>query len=246
LHHLMDRGAASAPSASEGATSVPARALRPGLHSEAESKAYLAAYGLPVTVEQVVSDPPAAVAAAERIGYPVALKVSSDKVAHKSDAGGVLLDLRDAAAVRAAARTLGERFPGAAMLVQQMVSGGVELIVGAQRTQATGPVIMLGIGGIFAEVLDDVVFCRAPASRDAVHAALARLRAQRLLDGYRGMPVVDRNAVADIAARLSAIVAANPSIVEVDLNPVIASADGAVIVDALIRVEEPAEKETNA
>jgi acetyltransferase len=150
----------------------------------------------------------------------------------------VLLDLKDEAAVREAAATLAQRFPGAAMLVQKMVAGGIELIVGAQRAPATGPVIMLGIGGVYAEVLDDVVFCRAPASTDAVLAALARLRSQRLLDGYRGAPPVDRGAVAAIAARLSEIVAANPSIAEVDLNPVIAGRDGAVIVDALIRVEE--------
>ena len=216
---------------------VAARPLRSGVHSEAESKAYLAAYGLPVTREEVVDGPEAAVAAAERIGYPVALKVSSAAIAHKSDAGGVLLGLPDAAAVATAARTMGARFPGAALLVQTMVTGGVELIVGAQRTRATGPVIMLGIGGIFAEVLDDVVFCRAPASPEAVRAALGRLRAQRLLDGYRGMPAVNRDAVATIAARLSEVVAANPSIVEVDLNPVIAGPDGAIIVDALIRVE---------
>ena len=118
----------------------------------------------------------------------MAIKVSSAEIAHKSDAGGVLLGLSDAAAVATAARTMAARFPGAALLVQAMVTGGVELIVGAQRTRATGPVIMLGIGGIFAEVLDDVVFCRAPASPQAVRAALGRLRAQRLLDGYRGMP----------------------------------------------------------
>jgi hypothetical protein len=87
-------------------------------------------------------------------------------------------------------------------------------------------------------VLDDVVFCRAPASAEAILAALARLRSQRLLDGYRGMPTVDRAAVAAIASRLSEVVAANPSIAEVDLNPVIAGDAGAVIVDALMRMEE--------
>jgi acetyl-CoA synthetase (ADP-forming) len=131
-----------------------------------------------------------------------------------------------------------ERFPGEAMLVQQMVPGGLELIIGAQRTQVTGAVLMLGIGGVFAEVLDDVVFCRAPASSAAVRAALGRLRSQRLLDGYRGAPPVDREAVAAVGARLSEIVAANPSIAEVDLNPVIARANAAIIVDALMRVEE--------
>jgi acetyltransferase len=238
LYHLMDRGATLARPPAGVASSVEPRPLRAGQHSEAESKAYLAGYGMPVTKEQVVDSADAAVAAADRIGYPVALKVSSAEVAHKSDAGGVLLNLKDVAAVRAGAATLSQRFPGAAMLVQQMVSTGIELIVGAQRTQATGPVIMLGIGGIFAEVLDDVVFCRAPASAEAILAALARLRSQRLLDGYRGMPAVDRAAVAAIASRLSEVVAANPSIAEVDLNPVIAGDAGAVIVDALMRVEE--------
>jgi acetyltransferase len=97
---------------------------------------------------------------------------------------------------------------------------------------------MVGVGGIYAEVLDDVVFCRAPASIETIRAALGRLRSQRLLDGYRGMPKIDRDAVAAIAARLSGIVAANPSIIEIDLNPVIASQDGAIVVDALIREEE--------
>lgn len=238
LSHLIDRGAALAEGAKAKPGTVPARALGRGVHSEAASKAYLATYGLPVTQEQVVDSADAAVAAAERIGYPVALKVSSAAIAHKSDAGGVLLNLQDTAALRAAADKLGQRFPGDKMLVQNMVSGGIELIVGAQRTKATGAVIMLGVGGIFAEVLDDVVFCRAPASAAAVSAALGKLRSQRLLDGYRGMPPVDRDAVAAIAARLSEIVAANPSISEVDLNPVIVSGKSAVIVDALIRVED--------
>jgi len=239
LRHMVGRAEAMALAPLGAPGSVQPKPLRAGVHSEAESKAYLAGYGMPVTREQVVESADAAVGAAERIGYPVALKVSSADVAHKSDAGGVLLNLKDADSVRAAAATMMQRFPGAAMLVQQMAPPGIELIVGAQRTRATGPVIMLGIGGIFAEVLDDVVFCRAPASADAVLAALSRLRSQRLLDGYRGMPPVDRASVAAIAARLSEVMAANPSIVEVDLNPVMmAAAGGAVIVDALIRVEE--------
>jgi succinyl-CoA synthetase beta subunit len=220
------------------AASVSPRALRTGVHSEAESKAYLAAYGLPVTQEQVVDSADAAVAAARRIGYPVALKVSSAEIAHKTDAGGVMLGLADDAALREAAGLMANRFPGAAMLVQQMVAGGLELIVGAQRTTATGPVLMLGIGGVLAEVLDDVVFCRAPASIVSVRAALDRLRAQRLLDGYRGAKPIDRDAVAAIGARLSEVIAANEQIAEIDLNPVIAKPTGAVIVDALIRVQE--------
>jgi acyl-CoA synthetase (NDP forming) len=247
LRHLMDRGASQrgrdqhrrveGALGDAGAGPVPARALEARAHSEAESKAYLAGYGLPVTGEQVVDSADSAVMAAAQIGYPVALKVSSATIAHKSDAGGVLLDLRDVVAVRAAADTLQRRFPSTAMLVQKMVASGIELIVGAQRGQATGPIIMIGIGGILTEVLDDVVFCRAPATPATVRDAMARLRSQRLLDGYRGLAPVDRDAVAAIAAKLSEIIVANPSIAEIDLNPVIATRDGAVIVDALIRVE---------
>jgi acetyltransferase len=238
LRNMVERAETLARSPLAKAGSVPPRALRAGVLSEAESKAFLASYGLPVTKEEVVTSAEAAVAAAGRIGYPVALKVSSPAIAHKSDTGGVMLGLGDTAALRDAMSHMAKRFPGEALLVQQMVSGGIELIIGAQRTRATGAVLMLGIGGIFAEVLDDVVFCRAPASVAAVRAALARLRSQRLLDGYRGAPPVDRDAVAVIGARLSEIVAANSSIGEVDLNPVIADAECAVIVDALIRVDQ--------
>jgi acyl-CoA synthetase (NDP forming) len=238
LRNLIERSEMLARHPTPAPGTVSARPLPAGVQSEADSKAYLASYGLPITAEEVVSNADAAVAAAARIGYPVALKVSSATIAHKSDAGGVLLNLADAAAVRAAAATLRQRFFGERMLVQKMVRGGIELIVGAQRSKATGAVVMVGIGGIYAEVLDDVVFCRAPASIETIRAALGRLRSQRLLDGYRGMPKIDRDAVAAIAARLSGIVAANPSIIEIDLNPVIASQDGAIVVDALIREEE--------
>jgi acetyltransferase len=118
-----------------------------------------------------------------------------------------------------------------------MVGKGVELIVGGRRTRATGPVVMVGVGGVWTEVLDDVAFCRAPASEEAAAAALDRLRSRRLLDGYRGGKAVDRNAVARVMAGLSAVMSANPSITEVDINPLIVTHDGAIIVDALIRTE---------
>lgn len=238
LRHLADRGAADGRFAPGKALAGPRPAA--GVLTEAASKAYLAGFGLPVTREEEVVSAEAAVAAAARIGYPVALKVSSSAVAHKSDRGGVLLNLGDAAAVGSACAVLAGRFPGAAFLVQQMVPAGVELIVGAKRSRSTGAIVMIGIGGVFAEVLDDVVFCRAPARSEAMLAALGRLRSQRLLDGYRGQPAIDRAAVADIAARLSGVIAGNPAIAEVDLNPVFAAADGAIVVDALVRVEATA------
>jgi len=234
MRHLVERGMAKLENRARG-TALAARALASGVHGEAASKAYLATYGLPVTREQEAHSAEEATAAAEAIGYPVALKVSSADVAHKSDRGGVMLALSGAAAVTAAYREMVQRFPGAAVLIQEMVQPGLELIVGGQRTPGTGPVVMIGIGGVFTEVLDDVVFCRAPATKQSVLAAIDRLRTQRLLDGYRGQPPIDRAAVADIAVTLSGVLAGNPAITEVDLNPVIAHSDRAVIVDALIK-----------
>jgi acetyltransferase len=236
LARLAERGCVASASTAELPPLSP-RALPAGTQTEAQSKAYLAAYGLPVTRERVVQSADAAAAAAGEIGYPVALKISSAEVAHKTDCGGVLLNLEDETALRQACEILHNGFPGKAMLVQKMVRRGIELIVGAQRTPATGPVLMLGLGGVLTEVLEDVVFCRAPASPQSVLAALSGLRAQRLLDGYRGMPPVNRRAVAEVASRLSQIVAANPEISEVDINPLMADAEGTIIVDALIRVE---------
>ena len=188
-------------------------------------------------MEMVAGDADAAVAAAQKIGFPVAVKVSSAEIAHKSDVGGVVLDLKTAPEVRAAVDAMQAKLGRVDVLVQKMVKPGLELIVGAQRNGATGSVVMIGIGGILAEVLDDAVFLRAPAAPEAALAALARLRSQKLLDGYRGAPAIDRTAVANIVARLSQVVAANPGIVEIDLNPVIADGDGATVVDALIRVD---------
>lgn len=237
LRHLMTRDAQTVPQPRAKANAAVVRPLATGTLSEAASKSYLAGYGLPVTDEREVPNSDSAVAAAERLGYPVALKVSSAAIAHKSDVGGVHLNLSNSEAVRAASALLGERFPGIPLLVQKMVPPGLELIVGAKRTNELGAIIMLGIGGVLAEMLDDVVFCRAPACPENVIAAMDRLRSRRLLDGYRGGPAINRGAVASIAARLSEIVAANPAIREIDLNPVIATADSAIIVDALVRSE---------
>jgi acyl-CoA synthetase (NDP forming) len=236
LRHLMTR-AENAPADRPRQSGAEARPLPAGALTEAASKAFLGGYGLPVTKEVEVRGAEAAVAAADKIGYPVAIKVSAAEIAHKSDVGGVTLDLKDAAAVLTATKAMIAKFPGASLLVQEMIPKGIELIIGARRTRETGPVLMIGFGGVFTEVLDDVVFCRAPASVKAVKTGLGRLRAQALLNGYRGDAPINRDAVADLAARVSAIVAANPSIAEVDLNPVIATGGRLVVVDALIRSE---------
>jgi acyl-CoA synthetase (NDP forming) len=239
FRHLADRGAWLRSASDERKPSGSALELAPGNHSEAASKRYLASFGIPITVEDEIDTLDAGLQAAQRIGWPVALKVSSPDIPHKSDAGGVALNLADDAAFRAAFADMRARFPRERMLVQQMAPRGIELIVGAKRSPGTGAVVMVGAGGVLTELLDDVAFCRAPAAMGAALRAIHSLRSQRLLDGYRGMPAIDKHAVANIMTALSAVMAANPDIVEVDLNPVIAWPSGAVVVDALIRVEPP-------
>jgi acyl-CoA synthetase (NDP forming) len=238
MRHLVDRGSINVGGQQRG-IALPARPIPAGMHRETVSKEYLAAYGMSVTREREVTGLTDAVAVAHEIGYPVALKVSSDAIPHKSDHGGVVLGIGDESALCKAYQALQQRFPDAAVLVQEMVPGGLELIIGGHRSDVTGPVVMIGIGGVYAEVFDDVVFCRAPATTQSALAALNRLRAQKLLNGYRGAPAVSRSKVAEIAVTLSAILAGNPSIKEIDLNPVIVCADRAMIVDALIIAPQP-------
>jgi len=235
LRHLMDRRADRPQAQAPEPLSV--APLPGGVLSEARSKIYLAAYGLPVTTEIVAADAAAAADAACKIGFPVAVKVCSADIAHKSDVGGVVLNLRTEQEVRSAVDAMQARLGRFDVLVQRMVKPGLELIIGARRTRATGAVVMVGIGGVLAEVLDDTMFLRAPATRDAALAALSRLRSQTLLNGYRGAAAIDRAAVAGIVSQLSRVIAANSGIAEIDLNPVIADSEGAMVVDALIRVD---------
>jgi acyl-CoA synthetase (NDP forming) len=212
--------------------------------SERESLALLADAGIPVTPARQAADPDAAVAAAADVDGPVALKLEAVGLAHKSDVGGVRLGLADAAAVRRAAAELlaigeGLRRDGTdvrGLLVEPMASAGLELIVGLTRDAQVGPVVLVGLGGILAEALDDVALALAPVDRDEALALLERLRGKRLLDGVRGGRPVDRGAIADIVVAVSRLGLERPDIAAIDLNPVIASIDGAVAVDALVVV----------
>jgi acyl-CoA synthetase (NDP forming) len=209
---------------------------------EATAKARLAAAGIPVLPERVVGSAEAAADAAEEMGLPVVLKIVSPDIAHKTDVGGVALGLATAEAVRAeAGRMLTEipaKVPGArisGVLVSSMAGEGVELIVGTQRDPAMGPMVMVGFGGVLTEVLEDVVLAHAPVSEAQALGLLDRLRGARILDGVRGRPGVDRAAVAAVISRLSVLAAANADTVEsIEINPLLARADGAVALDALI------------
>lgn len=212
---------------------------------ERESLDLLAGAGVPVVAARTARDADAAVAVARELGGTVALKLDAIGLAHKTDVGAVRLDLAGDAAVHLAAGELldlGERLAATGtatvrgLLVEPMAPPGLELIAGMIRDPQFGPIVLVGIGGILAEVLDDVVLRLAPVSAAEAGAMLAELRGHPLLDGIRGRPAVDRAAVAGILVALGALGQARPDIRAVDLNPVVASAGGAIAVDALVVV----------
>ena len=187
--------------------------------------------------------PEEAVVVAEELGYPVALKAVACDITHKTDVGGVALNLRDSRAVREAfaeidkrlrARESGVSIEG--MLVQAMVIPGTEVIVGMKRDVQFGPVLMVGLGGIFTEVLNDVALRVAPVSREDALEMMRELQAYPLLAGVRGGAPADLEALALIVERVSWLALDCPHIVELDLNPVIVHGlgQGAVAVDALL------------
>jgi acyl-CoA synthetase (NDP forming) len=207
-----------------------------GSLAEHQGKAYLAALGIAVPEGALARDMDAAKEIAARIGYPVALKAQAAALTHKSDAGGVALRIANAAALEAAwrriAASVGLVLDG--MLVEAMAPPGVEMIVGAKRDPGWGPVLLVGLGGIWTEALDDVRLMPADLAREQVIAEIGRLKGARLLQGLRGSARVDVGAVADVALRVGALMHARPEISEIDINPLVAYPDGALALDALI------------
>jgi acetate---CoA ligase (ADP-forming) len=209
---------------------------------ERESLELLRAAGVPVVASVAVegrdarSMTEAAAAAADSVGWPVAVKLDAPGLAHKSDEGGVILDVRTRGQVVAALRRVlaaGREDQPDGVLIQPMVKAGVELIVGARRDPQFGPLVLVGIGGVLAEVFDDVVVRLAPIDAPHAREMLDELRGSRLLDGVRGRRAANRTAVSQLIAALGQALEANPDWREVDLNPVIVGRD-AVAVDALI------------
>ena len=218
--------------------------------SEAEAKALLAACGVPVVVTRVVgASADAAVAAAETIGYPVALKISSPQITHKSDVGGVALDLDDAADLHAAAGMMRRRVarlrPDATLAgftVQAMVRRpqALELIVGASVDALFGPVLLFGQGGTAVEVVADRAVALPPLNVPLAQALIARTRVARLLAGWRDVPPADRAAVVGVLTAVSQLLAEEPRIAELDINPLLADAAGVIALDARVRVSAKA------
>ncbi len=197
-----------------------------------------AAYGLPVPPSSLVTTAEDAVALAERIGYPVALKLVAPGVVHKADVGGVALGLGDADVVRAAfVRTVGS---GKRVFVQRMAPKGLEVIVGAQRDVQFGPLVMFGLGGAYVEVLRDVAFRLAPLGEADARGMVAETAAGRLLVGMRGQPAGDVEAVVEALRRVAQLMADLPEVAEADLNPLVVgpAGEGAWAVDVRIVLGE--------
>jgi acetyltransferase len=217
--------------ASAAPKTVPA--LPAGVVAPDVAAALVSAFGIRLPDQAVCEDVDGAVAAASEIGFPVVAKLVSPRFVHKSDAGGVCLDLANAAAVRVAATHLLGLDPSGRVLIQARASGQ-EVIVGGYRDAQLGPVVMAGLGGVLVEVLADTVFRVAPIDEEEAADAWRSLRGWRVLAGMRGRPGADSDALAGTLAGASRLLAAVPEISELDLNPVLASPAGAVAVDVRI------------
>ncbi len=248
---LLEAPPASAPGAPIDTAAVRAlvqQVLAEGreMLSEVEAKAVLAAYRVPVVATQrVAPEPAAAVAAAEAIGYPVVLKILSEDISHKSDVGGVVLNLHSATEVEAAAQAMLARVrqqrPQARLqgfTVQALVrrAQAQELIVGASMDRVFGPVILFGQGGTAVEVLADRAVALPPLNVPLARALVARTRVARLLNGWRDTPAVDQDALHGVLVAVSQLLADVPEIAELDINPLIANFEGVVALDARIRL----------
>jgi acetate---CoA ligase (ADP-forming) len=202
---------------------------------EAEAtRGLLEAYGIPVVPERMAQTVDEAVAAASELGLPVVLKTTAAG-AHKTEQGGIALDLRDPEQVRAAAERI-----GAPVLVQPMVTGGAELLAGIVQDPVFGPLVAFGPGGIFAELIGAAVFRIAPLTDVDANELVREGKAGQLVAGFRGTPAADAPALVDLLHRLSLLAQQLPEVAELDLNPVIALPTGCVAVDARGRIAPPA------
>lgn len=207
--------------------------------SAAEVYGIFEAYGIPVAPWRVVATAAQAVVAAQDIGYPVVVKVDCTAIDHKSDMGGVAVNLQDAVAVENRVREMQDRlshYGEIGFLIQKFLPGGRELIIGATAERELGHLIMFGLGGIYVEVLKDVVFKIAPVTQVEAEEMLAHVKTTALLDGVRGEAGIDKSAVVALIQRVSQLLGDLPLIQEMDLNPIMAFADQAFAVDGRIRI----------
>ncbi len=201
--------------------------------SAEEVRTLLIAYGIPVVSEEVAGDADSAAAAAQRLGFPVVVK-STAPGAHKTELGGIALDLDTEDSVRRASERIG--FP---VLVQPMVAGGAELLAGIVQDPVFGPLVGFGPGGVMAELIGEASFRLAPLTDVDADELVTSGKAGKLVAGFRGAPAADAASLADLVQRLGRLGVDHPAIAEIDLNPVLALADRCVAVDARVRVRHP-------
>jgi acyl-CoA synthetase (NDP forming) len=202
----------------------------------------LRAAGIPYAEGELVA-PAEAAGTADRLGFPLVAKAVAPELLHKSDVGGIILGLDSPDAVTRAVATLAERMDKLeitlqGVLLQREIAGGIEALVGVTTDPTFGPLLVCGLGGVLVELLRDVAFRLTPVSDLDAREMLSRLRAARLLDGYRGMPPGDREALVSVIMRVSALVEIVPELAELDLNPVkvLPPGRGAIVIDARMRV----------
>jgi succinyl-CoA synthetase beta subunit len=207
--------------------------------SEHESKLLLAEYGVPISRETVVGTVEDAVAQAAKIGYPVVLKGSGEAISHKTELNLIALNLRDEKDVRRAFRELvaSSKATVHEVLVQQMIKGDRELMVGLTRDPQFGPCVMFGLGGIFTEILEDVSFRVAPFTRWDAMEMMDEIRAKKILDAFRGKPALDREVLADILLAVGRIGVECEQVREIDINPLKLIDGKPIAVDALVVFE---------
>jgi len=211
---------------------------------EPEAKTVCIKYGISVTDFKVAKNETEAVKFAEKIGYPIVLKIISPDIIHKSDVGGVIVNLKDTKDVRNGYKQILKNVKKhkadakiVGMLVQEMAPSSTEIIVGAIKDPQFGPAIMFGLGGIFVEVLKDVTFRVAPITEDEAREMITEVRAYPLLKGYRNLPPADIEAIVQILLNASKLVMEHQEIKEIDLNPIMVYEKGAKTVDARIILE---------
>jgi len=221
-----------------GAAGIMNRVVASGRKMMAAEDVYgiLDAYQIPTAGWAIVATPEEAEKAAADIGFPVVVKADSESILHKSDMGGVAVNLGDAAAVRSAVTEMQGKFQAGDLkfLVQKFTPGGTEVIIGAKAEEGLGHLIMFGMGGIYVEVLKDVVFNLTPLTTVEAKDMLSEIRLAPLLEGVRGRKGVDREGLQEVLLRLSQLLSDLPEIQELDLNPTLAFEDGVCVVDARI------------
>ncbi len=210
--------------------------------SEAESKAFLSAHGIPFAPERLAATPDEGAAAATELGFPVVAKLCGDGIAHKTERGLVRLGLTDEAAVRVAVgELLGAAMPqddATGVLIAPMISGTRELLAGLATDEQFGPTVVVGIGGVLAEAVADVAVRLAPIEALDAEEMLEQLQHRELLGPFRGEPAVERGLLVDVLLGLSAAATTNADLLSVDLNPLIVHDGRPVAVDALVELAD--------